>query len=93
MYNVHFYKALKLSNTNSEGYSSGKILNLLSNDGSRIEQSFHYVAYLVIAPLETIAIILLLSKYVDITILCGILLLIVSIPLQTYLGKVLNNFK
>ena len=76
----------------SEQNSSGRILNLLSNDGTRIEMAFYFIPYLVIGPLLAVAIVILLIEMVDITILSGILLLFIIMPLQSVLGKVLNTY-
>ncbi len=86
-------KALKLNSISSEHDSSGKILNLLSNDGSRVEMAFLFFSYLIVAPLQAIAILLLLLEMVDISILSGVLLLAIIIPLQSFLGKVLNMYR
>ena len=71
----------------------GKILNLLSNDGFRIEGAFIFYHYLLIAPLLTITTAILLTKMVDLSILSGLLLLLIIVPLQSILGKVLTIYK
>jgi ATP-binding cassette subfamily C (CFTR/MRP) protein 4 len=72
--------------------SNGKIINLLSNDASRIEFGFLFVPYLIISPLQAIAIIFLLVEMVDLSMLSGILLFLTVIPLQSLVAKILNRY-
>ena len=87
------FKSLKLNSKNLEHDSSGKIINLLSNDVSRIETAFHFFPNLFTGPLQVIAIILLLLEMIDLSIIVGVSLLIIVIPLQFVLGKFLNIYK
>ena len=78
---------------NFEQDFNGKILNFLSNDASRIENAFMFCPILIVGPIQAIAIVMLLLKMVDLSILSGLILLIVLIPLQIVLGKLTNIFK
>jgi ATP-binding cassette subfamily C (CFTR/MRP) protein 4 len=86
-----YRKSLKLNL--SEHDSTGKIINMLSNDGTRIEFGFLWISYLIVSPLQGIAIIYLLLELVDLSILSGVLILLLIVPLQSVLGKVLNIYK
>lgn len=88
-----YFQVLKLNSLNSNQNSSGKILNLISNDTSKIEIALMFPAYLVIAPLQAISIIILLIFMVDYTILAGLLILAIIFPLQITLGKLFNVFR
>ena len=90
---VSNFQALKLSSKNLEQDSSGKILNFLSNDVSRIEVGYFFSPYLFAGPFQVLAIILMLLEMVDLSIISGILLLIIVIPLQSVLGKIQTIFK
>jgi ABC-type multidrug transport system fused ATPase/permease subunit len=86
-------KALKLSSTNLEKDSNGKILNFLSNDVSRIETAFYFLPYLIAGPLQIIGIVLMLFEMVDLSILSGIILIFIVIPIQSFLGKIQTIYK
>jgi ABC-type transport system involved in cytochrome bd biosynthesis fused ATPase/permease subunit len=86
-------KALKLSSTNLEKDSNGKILNFFSNDVSRIETAFYFYPYLIAGPLQIIGIVLMLFEMVDSSILSGTLLIFIVIPIQSFLGKIQTIYK
>ena len=73
--------------------ASGRILNLLTNDSSRVERAFYFYHYLVVGPLQAVAIMILLFELVDFSILSGVLLILVLIPLQSIFGKLSNYFR
>ena len=91
--NSIIFKALKLNLMNLEKDANGKIINILSNDVSRIESAFYFFPYFFISPLQTIVIVLILFKMVDLSILSGITLLVLVIPLQSCFGKLQNIYK
>ena len=73
--------------------SNGKIFNFLSNDVSRIETAFYFFPYLIAGPLQVIAILLMLLEMVDLSMLSGTLLILIVIPIQTFLGKIQTIYK
>lgn len=82
-----------MSSLQSEQNSSGKIINLLANDGTRIEFSIFFAPYLFIGPIMAIVVLLYLIMAADYSILSGLLVLILTIPLQSFLGKLLGNIR
>ncbi len=68
---------------------TGKILNLISNDVLVID----FMPYLIISPLQTLAVVYILVYKVDLTFLSGLLILIIFFPLQFILAKIFSYFK
>lgn len=71
----------------------GQLLNMLSNDATRIEFSVYFVPYLVVGPLEAIATAILLTKMIDVSVLSGLVIIAIAIPTQAALGKVLDKIR
>ena len=71
----------------------GQIINLIGNDGTRIENCLLYFPYLFVGPIQALVIIGLLVKMIDVSILSGLVLLLVFIPLQSLLGKLMDRLK
>ena len=71
----------------------GQIINLIGNDGTRLENFLLYFPYIIIGPLQILIIIGLLIKMVDFSFLSGLILLFAFIPLQSLLGKILNRLR
>ena len=82
-----------MNTTDFDDKISGQIVNLLANDGTRIEYSVYFLPYLFIAPIQTIVVIILLVKIIDFSILSGLVCLLVAIPLQTLTGKILDYLR
>ena len=72
---------------------SGKIINLLSNDATRVEMFHYFLPFLIISPIQAIIIIFLLIKFVNISILSGVVLLLIAIPAQSLSGKILDRLR
>jgi ATP-binding cassette subfamily C (CFTR/MRP) protein 4 len=82
---------LKMSNIDHE--TTGQLINMVSNDAARIESSVYLISYILIAPLEALSVIFLLIYLIDLTVLSGLTLLVLALPLQAILGKVLNRIR
>ncbi|CAF0703150.1 unnamed protein product [Brachionus calyciflorus] len=88
-----YKKAFKLNLFGSDNQLAGQLLNMLSNDGTKIEYSVYFLAYLIIAPIESIIIIIILVETIDASILSGLVILAISIPIQSLLGKALDRLR
>lgn len=66
---------------------------MLSNDTTRIEILTYFIPYLVVGPIETAVITYLLATTIDVSILFGLVIIIVAIPVQTILGKLLDGLR
>ena len=73
--------------------TSGRMLNLLSNDATRIDNVLLYLPYFVIAPIQLACIVFLLVKKVDITYLAGLLVFVLYMPIQASTAKIFNYFR
>jgi hypothetical protein len=85
-------KILRLPVTHCDK-SNIEVVNLISNDATRIEQMVLFIAYLVITPFQTVAIIVILIEKVNYTILGGLILLGLVTLFQMFMNKVYNTFK
>jgi ATP-binding cassette subfamily C (CFTR/MRP) protein 4 len=74
-------------------YSGGQLLNLISNDGTRLEFSVYFVPYLIIGPIEAIVITYIMAKTIDVSILSGLMVLVIAIPAQSMLGKLFDRLR
>ena len=88
-----YKKITKLSSTEFDDKIGGQIINLLANDGIRLEYSVFFLPYMVIAPIQTIIVIIMLVKIIDVSILSGLVLVLFAIPLQTITGKILDYLR
>lgn len=82
-----YRKALKLSRTALGETTVGQAVNLLSNDVNRFDVALIYLHYLWLGPLETIIITYFMYKEVELSAIFGVIILLLFIPLQGYLGK------
>lgn len=74
-------------------YSGGQLLNLISNDGTRLEFSVYFVPYLIVGPIEAIVITYIMARTIDVSILSGLVVLLIAIPSQTLLGKLFDRLR
>ncbi|XP_066250934.1 probable multidrug resistance-associated protein lethal(2)03659 [Euwallacea similis] len=88
-----YRKTLKLSKTALIDTTIGQMINLLSNDVARFDNSVRYLHYLWVAPLETLLIMYLLYYNVGFTSLSGFCLIVLFMPLQMILGKLASKFR
>lgn len=84
-----YQKSLRLSKSALNHTTVGQIVNLLSNDVNRFDIGLIFVPYLIIAPIQSVIIILILSKYylgVAPT-LAGFSVFLIYLPFQAFMGK------
>ncbi len=89
----NFLKMMRLSIVNSEQSSNVEVINLMSNDATRIEHVPFFSSFLIVSPIQTIAVIIILISQIDYSILSGLLVIGIIIPVQLLLGRVYNRFK
>ena len=78
-----YRKALKLSNTALGQTTVGQMVNLLSNDVARFDQTFVYCHNLWAGPLQLTIITALLYQKIGPSALVGAALLVLAVPLQS----------
>jgi ATP-binding cassette subfamily C (CFTR/MRP) protein 4 len=74
-------------------YSGGQLVNMISNDCTRLEFSLYFAPFLIVGPIEAVVITYILARTIDVSILSGLAVLIVAIPLQSLLGKVFDRLR
>ena len=84
-----FTKSLKLKSTaDKESISSGQIMNMVSNDVERFMLASLFVFYIIWAPLQALAILIVGWRVIGTAFVAGFaLLFLVFVPLQFYLSK------
>ncbi|CAI6361980.1 unnamed protein product [Macrosiphum euphorbiae] len=87
-----YNKALRLK-TNSLETTTGRIVNLMSNDVIRFDLTIVYIGYVFTGPLETIMVTYFLWKEVGVASILGVATFIVFIPLQAWLGSSISNYR
>ncbi|XP_054723461.1 ATP-binding cassette sub-family C member 4-like isoform X2 [Uloborus diversus] len=88
-----YRKALKLSQSALGKTTVGQMVNLLSNDVNRFDQSVVYLPYLVAGPIQTAIIIGVLWMYIDFASLAGVSVLLLYIPFQGMMGKFFSKLR
>ncbi|KAA0202534.1 hypothetical protein HAZT_HAZT002819 [Hyalella azteca] len=88
-----YRKSLRLSQSALANSTVGKIVNLLSNDVQRFDTALIFFDYLWIAPLQLCLVMVVLSHMFGPTALTGLILLIILIPLQCYMGRVFARLR
>lgn len=82
------FQTLRLSKKSSSHTGAGYIVNLLSNDVSRLDYGFIYAHYVWILPLQSALIAYLIWNHIGWAALVGVIgLLIKTIPVQTGLSR------
>ena len=85
-----YRKALKLSNTALGQTTVGQMVNLLSNDVNRFDQTFLQLHQLWAGPLQLVIITVLLYQKIGPSALVGATLLILVVPLQSISCHILS---
>ncbi|CAG9823622.1 unnamed protein product [Phaedon cochleariae] len=85
-----YRKSLRLSKTALGETTAGQVVNLLSNDVNRFDVAVLFAHQLWVGPIETIICSYLMYLQVGIFATVGVLVLILFIPIQIYLGKRLS---
>ncbi|XP_041438363.1 ATP-binding cassette sub-family C member 4 isoform X2 [Xenopus laevis] len=93
MCHMIYRKALRLSNTAMGKTTTGQIVNLLSNDVNKFDQVTIFLHFLWVAPLQVIAVTVLLWMEIGPSCLAGISVLIILMPLQFGLGKFFTSLR
>ncbi|RZC38301.1 multidrug resistance-associated protein, partial [Asbolus verrucosus] len=88
-----YRKALKLNKTTLAETTVGKIVNLLSNDVNRFDFAPMHLFQLLVAPVETIFVIVCLCITVGPTAIAGIVFLVLFVPVQMYMGKLTSRYR
>eukprot|EP00158_Paraphelidium_tribonemae_P009276 Partr_v1_DN28821_c1_g1_i1_m34129 putative ATP-binding cassette, sub-family C (CFTR MRP), member len=79
---IIYRKMIKLSSLSRQKFSSGRILNMVSSDLTRIEMTVIQGHYIWSGPLQVIVILILLILNIGVSALAGVGLLIILIPVQ-----------
>ncbi|KAH8281374.1 hypothetical protein KR054_000151, partial [Drosophila jambulina] len=82
-----YRKSLRLSRTALGAATSGHVVNLISNDVSRMDNNVHLAHFLWIGPLQTVLVTYLMYLQIGISAIFGVAFVLLFIPLQMYLGK------
>ncbi|XP_069950148.1 ATP-binding cassette sub-family C member 4-like isoform X3 [Cherax quadricarinatus] len=88
-----YRKALRLSKAALGKTTIGQMVNLLSNDVNRFDTSVIFMHYLWIGPLQTLIVLGILWTELGPSCLAGIMLLILFVPLQSWMGKVFSKLR
>ncbi|VVC26208.1 Hypothetical protein CINCED_3A017920 [Cinara cedri] len=90
---VIYQKALRLSKTALGKTTVGEVVNLLSNDVNRFDMVVIFINYLWMSPLQTIMVTYFLWQEIGVSSTIGVAVLIMTIPLQGWLGKKISEFR
>ncbi|XP_017022566.1 probable multidrug resistance-associated protein lethal(2)03659 [Drosophila kikkawai] len=82
-----YRKSLRLSRTALGAATSGHVVNLISNDVSRLDNNIFHAHFLWIGPLQTVLVTYLMYLQIGISAVLGVAFMLLFIPLQMYLGK------
>ena len=88
-----YKKLLRMSHSSFEITSVGKITNIISNDIQRFTEICWTLGYLVIAPIQSIIVMTIMWQYLGRACLGGVVILILFIPFQVFMGKLFNKFR
>ncbi|XP_040061540.1 ATP-binding cassette sub-family C member 4 [Ixodes scapularis] len=88
-----YRKALRLSQAALSKTAVGQMVNLLSNDVNRFDQSVLFVPYLVAGPLQTAVITWVLWQHLGVSCLAGISFVLLYIPFQGCLGRAFSKLR
>ncbi|KAL1513416.1 hypothetical protein ABEB36_002835 [Hypothenemus hampei] len=88
-----YRKALKLNKSALAETTIGQMVNLISNDVGRFEMTTSHIQSLWMAPLETVIVLLLIYFYVGFSGMIGIVVILLFIPFQMWMGKKTSKFR
>ena len=82
-----YRKAFLLSSASRQGYKLGELVSLMSVDSQRLSMAAPYIHLVWSAPLQLIVSTILLYNLVGASVFGGLMLMVVMIPLNTYIAK------
>lgn len=88
-----YRKALRLSRTSLGGTTTGQVVNLLSNDLNRFDRCLIHFHFLWLGPLELLIASYFLYEQIGMASFYGISILVLYLPLQTYLSRVTSKLR
>lgn len=88
-----YRKSFRLSHKAKSEYTVGEIVNLQSVDSSRVESSIPYLHMLWSAPLQIIISMVMLWNVLGVSVLAGIFILVLMIPLNLKLSSYISNLQ
>uniref|UniRef100_T1IZ26 Uncharacterized protein n=1 Tax=Strigamia maritima TaxID=126957 RepID=T1IZ26_STRMM len=88
-----YRKAIRLSQAALGQTTIGQMVNLLSNDVNRFDQSILYLHYLWVGPIQTIITVGILWWMLGPSCLAGILVLLLFVPLQGWMGNIFAKLR
>lgn len=86
-----YRKCLKLSVGHTS--SSGVIVNLISNDVQRFEETAIFLLFVLAGPIETILVLIFLWREISWAALAGMVALFALIPLQSWFAKIFGRLR
>uniref|UniRef100_A0A3Q3MK45 Multidrug resistance-associated protein 4 n=1 Tax=Labrus bergylta TaxID=56723 RepID=A0A3Q3MK45_9LABR len=93
MCHMIYRKALGLSSESMGRTTTGQIVNLLSNDASRLDEITLNLHYLWVGPLQAVVIVVFLWYEIGPSCLAGVAIIVLMLPLQIWLGKLFGIFR
>ncbi|TPX30915.1 homogentisate 1,2-dioxygenase [Synchytrium microbalum] len=90
MISILMKKSLKLSPLSRQEFTSGKLLNIMSTDASRMEQVSYNFHLIWSCPYQVVVATVLLLYFIGPSALVGLALLVAYIPIQRSLGNLLT---
>ncbi|PFX19388.1 Multidrug resistance-associated protein 4 [Stylophora pistillata] len=88
-----YNKVLKLSNAALACTTTGNIVNLVSSDTQKFDWACFFLHYLVLGPIEAVAVLGLLWREIGASSLAGMGLLFIMVPMQIKMGDALMYFR
>jgi ATP-binding cassette subfamily C (CFTR/MRP) protein 4 len=89
-----YNKSLRLSSTNQEAASSGRVMNLASNDVERFLMAAPFINYLFWAPVQSLAILGVGIQLIGPAFAAGfVLLVVIFVPMQSYLCHLFAKYR
>ena len=88
-----YKKVFKFNMSGKESEAPGRIMNLITNDVAKFENMFLQLPFLIVAPLQTIFFVVAFARLVHVHFLVGISVMVLFIPIQYIIGKLINKFK
>lgn len=93
MCSIIYRKSLRLSNGSLGNMSVGQVVNLLSNDVSRLDSSIVLLHYLWLGPIETVIVSYLVYCEIGWPSFVGVAIMLSFVPMQGYLGHKSSAFR